>query len=1311
MGAVYEVVDRHDDERHVALKLLAPPRRQAGLAALHFRREYQTLVRLRHPRVVEAYDFGVDGDRMFYTLELLQGPTPQARHIVPLAQTASIIRDIASALAMLHARRLLHRDLSTRNIGLGSDGHAKLIDFGLLSGMGPPLEIGGTPPYIAPETLFGLPLDQRADLFGLGAVLYVMLTGHHAYPAKRVADRVASIEKGTTPPPPSHHDERIPPELDALVMSLLSNDRQARPATAADVIDRISAIVDLPAAPELEMARGYVQSAVLVGRQRELDVLRRAVLSTAAGRGCALLLRGRSGAGKSRLLREISIDARVHSLVGVHVTADAHGRGPFEVLRRLADALSSALPQLVQETVLPRAAKLAGALPELVPTFKRGRRQLASDPREQRLQLQLDICDWIVELARKQPLAIMLDDIQRCDESTAAVLLALAERLTEHPLMLVATSRTDDDTRVPAAVQALERVAETLTIGGLSADDLEALVRGSFGDVPNAARLAAFLHEHTGGSPLLVTDLLHSLVDRRLIVYSDGMWTIASDVASTELPRTLAASFDLRVATLDPDARRLAEILALVGSAAPLDLVVALATHLDEAQVFETLDRLVEAEILIGDRDAYRFRHASIREAVRRGIDPAGLAGLHATIGDVLFKTALPGERDAEIGWHFVHGGRSQQGAPLLERAGRELFDRTAFGEAIGPLTTSLDVYRAQGVVRHRWPELHYLIAMAGFFSDREVANRWVGPTLELLAEYAGLDRIRRAQKVVGARMGFVAGISRQAISQRATPSERRVMSPRVAIRMLARTAILAAGLALAQAERERLQALVTLMEPLSRVRVGNLDRVGRFITMLTGISFGRFGTARRLGEELLADEVARRATSEASNQELRLFHGAVRFVYGLALNHTGSDRALDNIEALEGLDLRLWRLTAQQLRKNYHLRRGEADMAGELSARLELDYARLGSVWQLELASAPGTAMARALIDDVMGLRRSMEQLQRIVATGVDYTGALELARSDYYRIRGDFDLALASAERGLQFFPPEGGFGVGWGLVARMHCLLEGGRITEAIQAREIAEVHFNDPSLRDDGLYFRFGRVCALLEATVGKLSIATERIDTLIAEATALENPAYLGLLHETRAEISRELGDRQAQDHHARTAEAWLRSTDNPVLIGRVHALESLMRESVVSVSGERTEVDSDAPTVQHASAPAAPVQTSVIGAVAETALARLVSATGAASGFMFVVFGNGLVHVAPGGEPPPATPIFEMATRAIERGLGWQQTYRGPEGSYRATVLRVDPELGTAPVAVAALRRADRPMRPPDTIVVSEIAASLESTE
>src|SRR5687768_11450928 len=189
MATVFRALDETSG-RAVALKQLtapAVPGKRKTAEAL-FEREYHTLVRLKHPRIIEVYDYGLTESGPYYTMELLDGTDLNQLGKQGHQEACRLLRDVASSLALIHAHRLVHRDVSPRNIRLTRDGRPKLIDFGALSPFGIADDVIGTPPCMAPELLEGHPLDQRVDLFALGAVAYWMLTGRHAYPARRMHD-------------------------------------------------------------------------------------------------------------------------------------------------------------------------------------------------------------------------------------------------------------------------------------------------------------------------------------------------------------------------------------------------------------------------------------------------------------------------------------------------------------------------------------------------------------------------------------------------------------------------------------------------------------------------------------------------------------------------------------------------------------------------------------------------------------------------------------------------------------------------------------------------------------------------------------------------------------------------------------------------------------------------------------------------------------------------------------------------------------------------------------------------------------------
>src|SRR5262245_38571572 len=150
-AAAFRAFDRKSGQ-DVALKLLTASGSADKVARMHelFEREFHTLIELAHPRVVQAFDFGHDHGKPYYTMEVLDGGDLRELAPMPWQEACTVAYEMCSALALLHSRRLVHRDITPRNVRRTHDGRAKLLDFGLLAPMGPTALLAGTAPYVAP---------------------------------------------------------------------------------------------------------------------------------------------------------------------------------------------------------------------------------------------------------------------------------------------------------------------------------------------------------------------------------------------------------------------------------------------------------------------------------------------------------------------------------------------------------------------------------------------------------------------------------------------------------------------------------------------------------------------------------------------------------------------------------------------------------------------------------------------------------------------------------------------------------------------------------------------------------------------------------------------------------------------------------------------------------------------------------------------------------------------------------------------------------------------------------------------------------
>ncbi len=239
MGTVFRV-DHVALGRPYALKVLrSKVVERDPTAAEKFLREARTASRVRHPNIVDVFDFGHMPDgRPYFVMELLEGESLAdrvGRGALPPAEVVTIARQLATALAAAHERGVIHADVTPSNVlVLGTtDLHVKLVDFGLaeLAGEGLQDEIPefvlGTPAYISPEQLRGLAASDRSDQYGLGAVLFELLTGHPPFQSPDLRTLCMMHITAPVPPVESPHGP-LPPKLADLVTTCLQKTPQAR---------------------------------------------------------------------------------------------------------------------------------------------------------------------------------------------------------------------------------------------------------------------------------------------------------------------------------------------------------------------------------------------------------------------------------------------------------------------------------------------------------------------------------------------------------------------------------------------------------------------------------------------------------------------------------------------------------------------------------------------------------------------------------------------------------------------------------------------------------------------------------------------------------------------------------------------------------------------------------------------------------------------------------------------------------------------------------------------------------------------------
>jgi putative methionine-R-sulfoxide reductase with GAF domain len=270
MGVVYKA-RQISLNRLVALKMILSGAHAGRHEVARFRTEAEAVARLHHPNIVQVYEVGADQDRPFMALELVDSNLSRkiAGVSVPPEQAAQWMEALARAVHYAHQHGIIHRDLKPANILLSRDGTVKISDFGTAkfienSAHGPTMTgaVFGTPCYMSPEQAEGRTrqIGPLADVYGLGAILYELLTGRPPFRGE-TPQHTIELVRLQEPVPPSSLQPATPPDLETICLRCLSKEPHQRYATAEALADDLRAFLagepirSRPARPWERLAR------------------------------------------------------------------------------------------------------------------------------------------------------------------------------------------------------------------------------------------------------------------------------------------------------------------------------------------------------------------------------------------------------------------------------------------------------------------------------------------------------------------------------------------------------------------------------------------------------------------------------------------------------------------------------------------------------------------------------------------------------------------------------------------------------------------------------------------------------------------------------------------------------------------------------------------------------------------------------------------------------------------------------------------------------------------------------------------------
>jgi len=703
MGVVYQAHDRERDT-DVALKTL---RRLSAQGLVRFKREFRLLAGLTHPNLVALGELMEEDGGWFFTMELVHGvpfcqrvrarvTTPAdldetltsaltgARMVTQHGSGAGAgaspscdevrlrpaLCELARGLHALHSAGRVHRDIKPSNVLCTEAGRVVILDFGLAADINETRrdseEIIGTPAYMAPENALG-EYSAASDWYSFGVMLYEALTGQLPFSGP-VID-VMEAKRRIAPMPPSALTPGTPPDLDALCMALLAPQPERRPG-GAEVLRLLGA----PLPPSVGGAADALTP--FVGRRGELGALADELAAARTG-ARTVLVEGESGVGKSTLMRAFvaALPAEVLVLAGRCYERESV---PFKAVDGVIDALSHHLEELGDAEVAalapPDAARLAQAFPVLARLSRSAGEPVAiRDPHEIRRVVFATLRELLTRLARARPVVIAIDDVQRADADSLALLAEVLRGPVAPSLLLVATVRTGGGRPADELAAGLPGPVRVLPVPRLPRDEARHLALHLLGGGAQQGDLTRIVDE-SGGHPLFIDALVRHQRD-------------------LPGPLLLDEALQARIGRLDAPAQRLLGAIAVAGGPVAQDIAAEVA-GIDSAALAPLIGELSSAHLVaargLRAADLVECYHDRVRESLLRSLAAEVLAGAHRRLAGVL-EGRGSGDLEA-LSVHWAAAGEPARAARYALEAAEHARAALAFDRAARLYQRALDL-------------------------------------------------------------------------------------------------------------------------------------------------------------------------------------------------------------------------------------------------------------------------------------------------------------------------------------------------------------------------------------------------------------------------------------------------------------------------------------------------------------------------------------------------------------------------------------------------------------------------------------------
>jgi Nif-specific regulatory protein len=608
---------------------------------------------LRHPNIVRVLDQGFSDGRPYLAMEYVDGPGLREAFLsCSEADFRGLLSGMCLGLQAAHARGVHHGDLKPANVllqsGPGGSLRPKLSDFGIRDGdAGHADGFSGTLAYAAPELLGGGPVDQRADLYSLGACIYEAVTGSSVFPRDSLRE-VVQAHLADAPPDPRETNPSVSGKLSRVVTSLLAKNPTDRPPSAGHVIELLGG-KGLP---------WRVGEPGWVGRDRQVGFIRGLSDSASRSQGGMVLVVGERGTGKSMLLERLYLEYGSLGLPRAHVRCGEDGPAEMTLLARV--------------TALARE-KGADDLP----------RSWALEEPESLSRTFLDVARSLAGSSRM--LFVIIDDLGRAEEPFLRFLVALLPPLASERVLVVASVDKAGVSKLRGTIPSLLELPQVrrVSLRPFTRGETERLLATVLCRSNVDGELLTLVHRVAEGNPGLAREVVHHLVREGCLALERGEWVVK---ALPDLPRLadgVGVISEAAVRSVELPHRKVLGTLALMGGTAATEMLAGVVGCSREG-MGETLEILEDAGLVVRSGGTCTIRHRLVAQAAMSSLRGTEKKRIHAAAADAI-DSRWPGDssRAGELARHLAGCGRDREALSKALGAADRALEQKRLGRAL----------------------------------------------------------------------------------------------------------------------------------------------------------------------------------------------------------------------------------------------------------------------------------------------------------------------------------------------------------------------------------------------------------------------------------------------------------------------------------------------------------------------------------------------------------------------------------------------------------------------------------------------------